>query len=460
MQTNIVKFFGLVIIVSGIFINFSSPVFASDEILAKFKSLILTTENTHNATAATALDTALKTILPSKILTPECPPVLMHKCHFISPAHQLNNLNNKIDYGNYDTANRPYGGFITQPNKKMPITSIIIHSTEGSLESVIKTFQDHSSYTSSHYIIDADGQIYQMIRTKDVAWHAGNWYTNIHSIGIEHVGHAINGNKEFTPEMYKSSVMLVRYLAFRFNFPLDHTHIIGHDNVPAPTQSLVADLHYDPGPFWNWQLFFSDNRASKGALLTIIKPFVTDPKTPVMNCPNDIDETCTTLPAQPTNFVYLHTEPNDKAPLISDASLHPDGSAGTSNIKDWSAKAVYGQQFVIAEEKDEWTAIWYGGQKAWFFNPDQKLNAKQTNGQYITPRHGLENISVYGTAYPEAEAYPETQVPVQSMVPLDYKIAEGQKYSITKNSKNGYLQIQFNHRVAYVDQADVHIEEQ
>jgi N-acetyl-anhydromuramyl-L-alanine amidase AmpD len=423
-------------------------------------SLLMNQETTKSASPSTQLPT------PPANQQPECPPELMKKCHFIPAAYTQNDPNNKVDYGNYDLANRPNGGFISQPKTKLPITGIIIHDTEGSRESAIATFKDPTSYTSAHYIIDTDGQIYQMVRTKDVAWHAGNWYTNMHTIGIEHVGHAVNGGTEYTPEMYRSSALLTKYLAKRFAIPLDHASIIGHDNVQGPTQEFVAGMHYDPGPFWNWQLFYSlmganPSQTRKSDIITITRPFVKDNNSPITDCSSG---TCVTLPNQPANFVYLRTAPSATAPLISDSAIHPDGSPGTTNIDDWSATAVYGQQFVLADQKKDWTGIWFG--------------AEQSPGQYIIPRRGVMSIPVYGRAYPEAKAYEDSQVPVQTVTLLDYKIMAGQRYSMIDKiptdyyyawaidaslpddhtvvvGKKTYLQIQFNHRIAYVDRDDV-----
>jgi hypothetical protein len=278
--------------------------------------------------------------------------------------------------------------------------------------------------------------------------------------------------------MYRSSELLIQYLANRFNIPQDHAHIVGHDNVQGPTQAFVAGMHYDPGPFWNWKLFLKDTLPAfnpQSKIVTITRPFVADNDSPVTDCSSG---TCVTLPNQPANFVYLRTAPSSSAALLSDSALHPDGSAGTTNIEDWSATAVYGQQFVVTDHKKDWTAIWFGGQIGWFHNPDQKRNARSSEGTFIKPRRGLASIPVYGRAYPEESAYAGTQVPVQTVIPLNYTISAGQKYSTIGKvptdyyyswnidaslpddhtvvvGKNVYLQIQFNHRIAYVNRDDV-----
>ncbi|HVQ43497.1 MAG TPA: peptidoglycan recognition family protein [Candidatus Saccharimonadia bacterium] len=415
---------------------------------------------------------------------PECPPGLT--CKFVPAAYQQDDPADPSNYGNYDLANRPSGGLRSQPGVGLAINSVVIHDTEGSLANTLAVFQDPTQYRSAHYVIDTDGTVYQMIQTKNVAWHAGNWYVNEHSIGIEHVGHAAQGGTEYTPAMYRSSALLVRYLASRFNIPLDRQHIVGHDNVSAPIPGLMAGMHYDPGPFWNWQYYQAllgipvVPTAALGSPLVTIAPNWPINQPPTIGCAPD-GSNCAPLPKQPANFVYLHTAPSDTAPLLSDAALHPDGSPGTIHIDDWSATAAYGQQFALADHHDDWTAIWYAGQKAWFRNPAQILAALPTRGQLIKPRADLASIPVYGRAYPEAAAYAGKQVPVQAIMPIQYTIPAGQAYATTGPvptdyywswyidasfnpddhtvivGTERYLEIQLGHRTAYVKASDVDI---
>ncbi len=138
------------------------------------------------------------------------------------------------------TVGRPFG----------PLSYIVIHVTEGSYYSAISWFQNPNSGVSAHYVIrSADGQITQMVRNADTAYHAGNWTYNVRSIGIEHEGY-IDQPSWFTDVMYRSSAALVRYTANRYGIKKDRAHIIGHSQVPGST-------HQDPGPYWNWDYYMS-----------------------------------------------------------------------------------------------------------------------------------------------------------------------------------------------------------
>ncbi len=141
-----------------------------------------------------------------------------------------------------------YSGNYQVGRNGTPISRIIIHDTEGTYQSAISWFQNPSSGVSAHYVIrSSDGQITQMVRNADTAYHAGNFSYNLSAIGIEHEGYA-NQSGWYTQAMYNASADLVRTMADRYGILKDHAHIIGHYQVP--NQSPPA--HTDPGPYWDW----------------------------------------------------------------------------------------------------------------------------------------------------------------------------------------------------------------
>jgi N-acetyl-anhydromuramyl-L-alanine amidase AmpD len=404
---------------------------------------------------------------------PECPRSLV--CKFVPAHYAQNDPANSADYGNVDPANRP---------EDMKIKYIVIHDTEGSYQSAIDWFQDPASYVSAHYVIrSSDGEVTQMVKNKDVAWHAGNWYMNMHSIGIEHEGYAAEGGAWYTEAMYRSSAKLVRYLADKYDIPLDREHVVGHEQYHGLTPARAKLMHNDPGPFWDWEHYMgllraepirSDGRHSNA--VTIAPQFEKN-KPEVSQC---IATVCTALPAQSANFVRLYTQPNSNAPLLTDAGLHPDGAQGTTDIDDWSAVAAYGQRYAVADKQGDWTAIWFGGQKGWFYNPDswKKRTAVPNDARLVTPKAGKTMVPVYGRPVPETSAY-TNGVPPLTPVPLQYNLLAGQSYvAYDKKAINDYyhvltfdsstagegevvignekyIPISYNHRQAFVKASDV-----
>jgi N-acetylmuramoyl-L-alanine amidase-like protein len=423
-----------------------------------------------------ATDTAAASTTPS----PECPSGL--SCSFVPAAYCCSASN----YGNYDLANRPADGDA--------IRYIVIHDTEGSYSGTISEFQDPASNVSAHYVVQSStGDVTQMVQAKDIAWHAGNWYVNMHAIGIENEGYALKGATWYTPSEYQSSAALVKYLAARFSIPLDRQHIIGHDDVPGPTDSYAAGMHWDPGPYWDWNYFMKLAGAPirqpdagslpVGSEITIDPPFSSANEPTVTGCTTS-SGSITACPQQPANFVYLRTSPSSTAPLLADPYLHSSGS-GTTRAWDWGDKAASGHTFVVAGEHGSWTAIWYAGRKAWFYNPNGQnaAPAARTVQMVVTP-NGTSAIHVYGRAYPAQSAYPPTVTspPNPSISPLSkYSIQPGQEYvpaapgspidgdyadtnysatqtvdeTVVTDGGTQYYPVRFNHRLAYVMASDV-----
>jgi hypothetical protein len=369
-------------------------------------------------------------------------------------------------YGNHDLADRP---------KSQKIRYIIIHDTETSYENTLRLVQDPTYVSWQYTLRSADGHVAQHVKHKDVAWQAGNWYVNSTSIGLEHEGFAADGSW-YTEAMYRSSAKLVRYLAAKYDIPLDRAHILGHDNVPGTIPSTVAGMHWDPGPYWDWAHYFDllgapfRGVSSPAAGMVTIKPDYATHKPAFTGC-EAVGEPCA---PHGSGSVILHTEPREDAPLLTDVGLHPDGSPGTMHISDHSSRVETGQQYAVADRQGDWTAIWYLGQKGWFHNPKSRPTAVWSAGLVATPKAGKASIPVYGRAYPEAAAYP-SHVPVQDIVPLQYSLPAGQRYAVglvsgseyywatTFDASNHtvvrgatkYVQIQFGHRAMFVNATDV-----
>lgn len=378
------------------------------------------------------------------------------------------------DYGNHDLADRPHS---------QKIRYIVIHDTEGTYDTTLRLVQD-PTYVSWHYTLRAsDGHIAQHVKTKDVAWHAGNWYVNAKSIGLEHEGYAARGTW-YTEAMYRTSAKLVRYLAKKYDIPLNRHHILGHDTVQGITPENVAGMHWDPGPYWDWAHYFKllgapfhqSGPPSSGAVT--IRPDFDSNNPGFVGCENNPGPPGEGEP--PTcgdwgsSTIILRTEPRHDAPLLLDIGSNPPDGTSTMNVADIGSRVSTGQQFAVAEVRGDWTAIWYLGQKGWFYNPRKAPTAVWTKALVATPKPGRDSIPVYGRAYPEPEAYPD-DVPVQPIVPLQYSLPAGQEYvvgmkaaaeyyrAVTFDPANHkvirgeleYYQIQFGHRVAYVMARDV-----
>src|SRR5262245_6308747 len=122
--------------------------------------------------------------------------------------------------------------FIRSPNCSSrqvgtKVDKIVLHCTEGSLASALAEFQrSDSRKVSAHYVIDRNGDIYQMVNDCDCANHC--MVANHGSIGIEHVG---SETDSLAPPQATASAALIRWLLQEHQIP--RTNIFGHDFTPG-----------------------------------------------------------------------------------------------------------------------------------------------------------------------------------------------------------------------------------
>ena len=168
-----------------------------------------------------------------------------------------------------------------------PVSGVVIHYTEGSYAGCISWFKNCDAQVSAHYVIrSSDGQVTQMVREADKAWHARS--ANAYTIGIEHEAYG-DIVSYFTDAMYKSSADLVRDICSRYETIDGHrtfyrdtldsgirlneglhslggesacTKIRGHQHYPDQS-------HTDPGPYWNWNYYYK--LINQGTAATVLE---------------------------------------------------------------------------------------------------------------------------------------------------------------------------------------------
>ena len=172
----------------------------------------------------------------------------------------------------------------------------------------------------------SDGHVAQHVKAKDIGLARGQLVRqHAQSIGIEHEGFAAQGATWYTEALYRELGQAgAATWRNKYGIPLDRAHIIGHDQVPGTLPATVAGMHWDPGPYWDWEHYFDLLGAPidgttvpvKAGRSSPIKPGFADNVQVVTNC--DADRARPALP-QGTNFVYLRTAAGDAAPLVKDS---------------------------------------------------------------------------------------------------------------------------------------------
>ena len=122
-------------------------------------------------------------------------------------------------------------------------TYIVVHTTNGTLESVDARYNDPASEASAHYGVGLNGSVVQWVSESDTAYHADNWDVNLNSIGVQHE----DGGSDLprTDALYEASSRLVRELCLRYGIPISRQCIIGHRDVGGMTTTCPDSLDVD-----------------------------------------------------------------------------------------------------------------------------------------------------------------------------------------------------------------------
>ncbi len=177
--------------------------------------------------------------------------------------------------------------WLTSPNyssrNSTAISAVTIHTTQGSYAGTLSWFQNTASNVSAHYTIrSSDGQITQMVREAQKAWHVGN--ENPYTVGIEHEGFVAQTGW-YTTAMYNASAALTKDICTDnginpttcYNGPA-HSGVVllsstirikGHQHFPNQN-------HSDPGINWDWPRYYGliNPSAACSAPATLNESFV------------------------------------------------------------------------------------------------------------------------------------------------------------------------------------------
>jgi O-antigen ligase len=160
------------------------------------------------------------------------------------------------------------GGF-SKGRGARKIDLVILYTTEHPADYAQKYWRESDSL-SGHYIVTAEGEVWQFVRERDTAWHAGNREFNLRSVGIAVEGYADPGDAQNpskglswpTGKEMESLARLLRSLSERYTIPIDRAHIIGKNQVPGVRTDAFplsgpqfwggASNKSSPGAYWDW----------------------------------------------------------------------------------------------------------------------------------------------------------------------------------------------------------------
>ena len=133
----------------------------------------------------------------------------------------------------------------------------------GSYEGSIAWFQNPTSQVSSHYLISQEGEVTQMVRDSEAAWHAGyksgtpppiyrDTNPNYVSIGIENEDNTKEDVNFWTQEQLNTLVDLCRILIKQYSIPIDREHIVGHCEIDPIGKPNCPGSHFPWEEFMNY----------------------------------------------------------------------------------------------------------------------------------------------------------------------------------------------------------------
>lgn len=136
-------------------------------------------------------------------------------------------------------------------DRRLPVTMLVLHYTgmqDG--PSALAWLRNPEAKVSSHYLVEEDGRVFQLVEEDKRAWHAGksHWRgiedVNSASIGIEIVnpGHEF-GYRPFPEAQIAALIPLVGQIVLRHG--ITRGNIVGHSDI-APARKQ------DPGELFPW----------------------------------------------------------------------------------------------------------------------------------------------------------------------------------------------------------------
>jgi N-acetyl-anhydromuramyl-L-alanine amidase AmpD len=350
----------------------------------------------------------------------------------------------------YQSSNRP---------TSYALYDVTIHDIEGTAQDALSTFQDVNSGVSVHYVIDSDGTVYQTLREKDIAYHAGNFWYNEHAVGIEHAGVDATGYQWYNATEYLASAKLVAYLAKKYNVPLDHAHINAHGTTPAPTTGTSPN-HVDPGKYWLWDYYFGLINAQGVPYPTGNTPaaglFRVNPGSDQSPLGANGTET-----AANNSFFTLYTGPSTADPVIPGAP-GADSTDETTNIETQMPYYSLASQPDQAGSGMTMYEIWYGENDR-LSNSSPSYYADAKEAWVAVPAGSAVPVHSYVLSLKPASKNATVKIYGRPTASSSYVIGSaptGSEWAAPKSvfedgTSNLWYGIDYNHREAWVPASEV-----
>ncbi|HTE56096.1 MAG TPA: N-acetylmuramoyl-L-alanine amidase [Kofleriaceae bacterium] len=148
---------------------------------------------------------------------------------------------------------------------------VVIHTCEGNYAGCWSWLANSASGVSAHYVVAEFGEVSQLVRESNRAWHIAASYdcslndnvncgrngqsSNNFTIGIEHGGFA--SQSSFPGAQIDASAALACDISRDWGMPRDRNHFVGHGQLQPFNRT-------DPGPNWPWTTYVQKMNAACG----------------------------------------------------------------------------------------------------------------------------------------------------------------------------------------------------
>ena len=150
---------------------------------------------------------------------------------------------------------KKFSEFFERKSEPRNIQFLVLHHIEASsVEHAIEQLCEHQ--VSSHYLIDEDGKIFELVDENDAAYHAGVSYwrgvegLNQTSIGIEFINSA-PFEKKFEIAQMHAGLELCKYLIAKYQIKAEQ--VVGHSDIAYNKETGMPDRKQDPSHLFDWQ---------------------------------------------------------------------------------------------------------------------------------------------------------------------------------------------------------------
>jgi uncharacterized protein (TIGR02145 family) len=261
----------------------------------------------------------------------------------------------------------------------------------GTYAGAISWFHNCTAQASSHFVIQSsDGEITQVVRVANTAWHCGATgyaYNNSRSIGVEHEATAANPGLWNSTAMLKASAKMAKYFCNLNSIPKTRTMpgIQGHNEMPGTSTSCPGSL-----PWTNWMF-----------ILTQVPPTLSSPSNGATGVTIPVSFDWSTSPGTPEYRIQVSTsssgwtaESGFTSTTNTSSSIPVNYNSGSTSSYSWTSGSAGSYSGPSNNTNYYWTVK--------FFDSNTQSSSDYSSVRSFTTAAGITNYTISTSSSPGA----------------------------------------------------------